>query len=127
MTREEILAMEPGDELDKLVAMKIMGFEQSNMRDGWVRVGALATYPKRYSTDISAAMEVVDKLDDGRHEIEMLKAPYYDDVWIVKIAEFEDVCDENGMYRTFEVQAESKSLPEAIAKAALLAVLEATP
>lgn len=62
MTREEVLAMESGRDLDKLIAEKIFGreFESFPMGDcfydgnGWVMAD-------RYSTDISAVWEVVEK------------------------------------------------------------------
>jgi hypothetical protein len=62
LTREQVLEMKAGDVINRLIALNIMGFEPSDMRDGWVRMGALATYPKQFSTDISAAWEVADKL-----------------------------------------------------------------
>lgn len=62
MKREEILAMEPGWKLDRIVALKVMGFQESELNDGWVRMGVLVTPPKRYSTNITAAWEVVEKV-----------------------------------------------------------------
>ncbi|WP_088832700.1 hypothetical protein [Paenibacillus tyrfis] len=77
-------------------------------------------YP-RFSVDIGAAFEALTKLDDGKYEISISKKPYYDNVWIVEISTFET--DEEGIthiiYRNIE---ESGALPEAICKAALLAL-----
>lgn len=113
LTREEILAMEPGDKLDEWVALKIMGFEKSNLRDGWVRVGALATYPKRYSKDISAAWEVLNKMIEKGAEVNV---GFYEQ-WDCSI-DYPIDCN---------WRETAKTAPEAICKAALLAVLEVTP
>lgn len=56
MTRDEILAMPAGIEMDALVAAKI--FE-------W-HYGTYHPELKRYSTDISAVWEVVEKLRDKK-------------------------------------------------------------
>lgn len=69
MTRDEILNMPAGREMDALIFEKIFGFEKgtfpvyepmkSNVGDYMVRP------IQEYSTDISAAWEVVEKLTDG--------------------------------------------------------------
>lgn len=111
MTREEILAMEPGSELNRLVALRIMGYEPSRLQTGYVRKGAHATYPNPYSTDISAAWEVVRRIskDYGVNVYEEDGAPC--ECTLVRYPE------------TVAVVGGS-SAPEAICKAALLAVLE---
>jgi hypothetical protein len=112
VTREEILAMDPGHELDELIAIHVMGYEKSRMQDGWVRIGALATYPKRYSTDISAAWEVVEKFDE------------------ITIRRYETIGNESRFVCRIQVNHHTqvtncaKTAPEAICKAALLAVME---
>lgn len=56
LTREKILAMEPGRELDLLVENLIMNRFKSHMRHGeWV-------YPAPRSRNIAAAWEVEDKV-----------------------------------------------------------------
>ena len=82
MTRDEILAMEPGRELDALVAEHVMGLEiivnpKSAMCTGckikgqgtWVVIardyhewGHKVERPSRYSADIAAAWQVVEKM-----------------------------------------------------------------
>lgn len=111
MKREEILAMKPGERLDRVVALRVMGYEESKTMKGWVRMGALATYPKRYSTDISAAWEVVRRIskDYGVNVYEEDGAPC--ECTLVRYPE------------TVAVVGGS-SAPEVICKAALLAVLE---
>lgn len=115
MKREEILALEPGWKLDRLVSLKIMGYEESKTNDGWVRMGALATYPKRYSSDISAAWEVVEKMYSwGGCDIGCY-GKGGSGKWITVST------------RTFsagDVRVTAHTAPEAICKAALLAVLE---
>ena len=59
MTREEILAMEAGEELDKLVAELVMGQEKQRVRLDSNEVDMLL--PGLYSTDISAAWQVALK------------------------------------------------------------------
>ena len=75
MTREEILKLEPGPELDRLMAEKVMGWKRTTEGappgcaywkddDGFVRAnetpgGSLNWNP---STDIAAAWQVVEKL-----------------------------------------------------------------
>ena len=71
MNREEILNMPAGRELDALVAEKVMGFiklpfpglpkYQKPTKDGVVPL----YYVPNFSTDISAAWEVVEKMCDG--------------------------------------------------------------
>lgn len=57
-----MIDMPEGLELDELIATKVMGYEKDNMRDGWVRIGALSTYPKKYSTDWNDMRLVVEEM-----------------------------------------------------------------
>ena len=99
MTRDDVLAMEPGRELDALVAKKVMG---------WFEVWK----PFSPSTDISAAWEVVEKLQ-GTY-------------WVRMNSMMKDhSCGVGKPDMRWEYYG--NSMPEAICKAALLAVLEATP
>lgn len=66
LTREEIMAMKPGNELDIEIAVTVMGRERDKFRSGWIRIGDLSTYPKPYSKDISAAWEVEDQIKELR-------------------------------------------------------------
>lgn len=72
MTRDEILAMPAGREMDALVAEHVMGLLNVHKYNGeWIHtrnpipfVGApIVEY---YSTDIAAAWEVVDKIMDPK-------------------------------------------------------------
>lgn len=100
LTREQILNMEAGQELDALVAQRVMGWE---------------TLSRRFSTDIAAAWEVVEMMraDEWHFVIECNTTPEV----VVKV------------YRAFEEPHYSgnwiKSAPLAICRAALLAMLEA--
>lgn len=107
----KILQMEPGRELDKLVAEKIIGFvsltTSYNQLDG--NYGALP----HYSTEILAASEVRSWLLENIGGVSLLC-----------------YCDEQPerckIHRVHEgdVEVLSESMPESICKAALLAVME---
>ncbi|MNM07386.1 hypothetical protein D3C81_174300 [compost metagenome] len=115
MTRDEILAMDPGKDLDVLVSEKVMGWKKGH-GSTWI-VGKTTTGKliqtwkfRRFSSDISAAWEVADKF-------------YYTDVrkvngtkWIVRV----------GIGDGRSYNATGNTAPEAICKSALLAHLEAT-
>lgn len=69
MTREEILKLEPGFELDRLVAEKVMGWEEGYefVCDGWgllyyVNFGLERKRPWSPSTNIATAWEVIEHL-----------------------------------------------------------------
>jgi len=118
VTKEEILAMEPGRKLDILIAKEAFGLKIDE--DGMV----LVTYhlskgdiecpeaPQPYSTDISAAWQVLEKLQEKWR-------------WITLF------CDHGAWFITLENPDEKEikkittdvgmELPEAISKAWLLA------
>lgn len=114
MKREEILAMEPGKELDTLIAERVMGWKKGGV--GWDTnlthwvAGFLCIHEVSKwspSTDISAAWEVFEKFD----------TPF--------VKKNFDVNDED--YFLCKIGGDivfGKTAPEAICKAALLAVLE---
>jgi len=106
MTRDEILAMEPGRELDALVAEKVMGW--THYREEWG--GVVPDSISHYSTDISAAWEVVEKMGP----FTQLTADIYNGitVWHCSFSVVDSV--------------DAVTAPEAICKAALLAALEVT-
>lgn len=120
MTKEEILAMESGVKLDYLVATKVMGYQPDKHRDGWVRLGELSMYPKRYSTDISEAWKV----------IEVMKKRYFSEIAMCQLdngawgwmARF--ILAEGEPYWTKGYRAVAETAPEAICKAASMAALE---
>jgi len=121
MTRDEILAMEPGRELDALVAEKVMGWAWGDMDSGlegllppqdfrvygltplliFDDLGHLHGMPN-YSTDISAAWGVVEKMN----------SPYI-------IASTEDG-DQNWVHFGNEGNVAVGEVAEAICKAALI-------
>jgi hypothetical protein len=74
MTRDKVLIMEAGRELDALVAEKVMGVNTD--RFIWKRYGKPDSIqnedyggPRHYSTDIDAAWQVVEKLEQHPDEI----------------------------------------------------------
>ncbi len=109
MTRDEILAMKPGRELDSLVAEKVMGYTtygQFRDKDG-VRVMI-----DRYSTDIAAAWEVAEKMTSLFWEMNLDTGSKSNTTKV----EFYRTFDQ-----TFHVVV-ANTAPEAICKAALLAL-----
>ncbi|MEK5419398.1 BC1872 family protein [Paenibacillus sp. FSL L8-0708] len=108
LTREELLAMEPGNELDIEIAVTVMGRERDKFRSGWIRLGDLSTYPKQYSKDISAAWEVEERI-----KVLRLHTGYVSCIKQVLVGTGEYV----GMFDYIHATAEQRC------KAALLAVL----
>jgi len=111
MTRDEILAMPAGRELDQLIDERFFGREFTTFpmgncyHDGrrWVR-------SHNYSTDISDAWEVVEKLGD-LFAVRKTPKGYIGHV----------ITDKN------EEAITCNSAPEAICKVALLVILEVKP
>jgi len=111
LTRESILAMEPGRELDALVAEKVMDIPII-WRGPYVAGGPLGLgTPHKYSTDMSAAWEVVEKFDKNTFNLNWLDGSnIYGIGWHCKLG---------------NEHAHKCSTPtEAICKAALLTTLE---
>lgn len=146
MKKEEILAMEAGDELNALVAREVMEDDLEHFwREGPSQTGVkycawCSTYDwmpaanepcsvKPYSEDISAAFAVVERIG-GAWDIKRRYRPYSDDLSmgdgrptyqaLVVITEYEDL-----VYTSQETFRSPWcwQLPEAICKAALLAKL----
>lgn len=150
MTKEDILAMVPGPELDAAVAEKIFGYWWADGPkydcDGpreWERILVPPTTTKKqydyylfpprgkisktyfvnnkFSTDIAAAWEVVERINHHIIEIskrEKIRGCVTYRVWVfTRSLEYPDECWDR------LVQVEGKTAPEAICKAALLAVM----
>ena len=125
MTRDEILAMKPGREMDALAARKAMGWTHIITKDqyggvyvGWPpdRSAESGEYIPHYSTDDAAAMKIVPAMAKRGWDF----AVYY---WAESeryTAYFLRDSRHEGAY----AQAEAGALPEAICKAALLALLK---
>lgn len=62
MTRDEILAMKPGRKFDKLIAIKLMGFSMTDDGNWGLKEDGRTEPVFEYSTDIAAAWEVVERL-----------------------------------------------------------------
>lgn len=116
MTKEEILAMEAGLQLDILVAEEILGYK--------IYAGATASTAEnvlvtsrvpRYSTGISSAWQVVEKMIENGwsyHGFSSLTFPFSGCEFIKELCVSAAPCN----------LTEAKSMPEAICKAALLAL-----
>ena len=98
MTRDEVLALKPGSKLDLLVCEKVMK---------WITPWE----PFFPSTDISAAWEVVEKMSEQWPQYQLTKI---EDGWSVMWG-----FDGYGW-----PEATGKTAPEAICKAALMAVMD---
>jgi len=115
MTREEILKLEPGPELDRLVAEQVMRWRLDEDWQEWFDAqGHSQGWQEDFkpSADIAAAMEVVNKLLP-RYNISIYSGRY-PIRWFVQIVAVED----------WETKAlvEDENLPLAICRAALLAM-----
>ena len=131
MTKEEVFAMEAGRDLDVLVAEEILGIEvewdyspldpnhvlpRLPFHKGESRVAidssahGVENTIYKYSTDISAAWQVVEKMLPPSQIHRCLDDTY----WVVF-----------GFNTMIKPHIEAKTAPEAICKAALLAKLEA--
>lgn len=127
MTWDDVMGLE-GRELDAAVAELVLGlrvvecdpvdgrYGPYTAREGhWTRVNG-ETYPlldllPEYSTDIAAAWEVVEHLATPEESITIFPSTYVKGDWIVAVG-------------GAGVVASSKSAPEAICRAALLAALK---
>ncbi len=112
MTRDEILAMKPGRELDALVAERVLGYKvvdvlpqgityMAGKRKRWIK-------NPNYSTGVAAAWEAVEEMNDCLH----LREHGEEGRWEANF------CGYPGS------RAHGATAPEAICKAALLAVME---
>ncbi|GAB7057397.1 hypothetical protein JCM16163A_41460 [Paenibacillus sp. YK5] len=119
LSREEILAMPSGRELDVLVAEKVMRgtahtyvFNNKTINGMMVPIenGTRISRIPHYSTDISAAWEVVEKMkrNDWVFVINSISEEWTALFYLDRIHEHEVTCN---------------SAPEAICKAALLAIM----
>ena len=120
MTKEEILAMEAGRELNALVDEEIM--HTSYELYGRKFYGAGKEFPLAYSTDISAAWQVVDKMSQDGWRIRITeRAESSKQHWGVCFIDYR-IKDLRRVDRPVKC-AFHQEIPEAICKAALLARL----
>ena len=113
MTKEEILIMEAGIELDILVAESIMGYQVfAGMTSATSPLIITTSQVLSYSRDISAAWQVVDKLKEEKLLFIDIFWDY--EAWFCRI---EDI--DGKTIGASELACDSA--PEAICKAALLA------
>jgi len=118
MTRDEVLAMKPGRELDARVAEKVMGWTYGHpCPEGmdclhWVdEKGEVRDHkPPQYSTDISAAWEVLEKF----FWVQVTANPPH--IWKATVIT-------SPAKGSVAATAKGFTAPEAICKAALLAVM----
>jgi hypothetical protein len=153
MTKEKILTMEAGEELDKLVAIEVMeepmpGFTVENAFDlqlagspvrspkgSWeclcrYEEGDIPTWrPLPFSADISAAWQVVERMrsmEDGDGNSLLCCLGIYSDhdlVWDITWS-FSELSNRNDGHKEHRLPISYDDLPEAICKAALLVKLK---
>jgi len=150
MTKEEILAMEANEELDKLVAVEVMNELMSDLfipedalelqlagspiKSGGGNWVCLCKYeegdipkwhPLPFSTDISAAWQVVEKLrsmEDGEGKSLLCCLNIYsdhDECWDIRWC-YSELSNRNDGHKDHRLPLSWFSFPEAICKAALL-------
>jgi hypothetical protein len=125
MTRDEILKLS-GHEIDAMIAKDVMGWLEIYHPDRWINENDLAKELPHYSTDMSDAWDVVEKIKSwGEGWCPQI---YWDDNdglepgdWV---AEFNKYWKVENDYRHTEAVADTA--PLAICQAALLAVIERT-
>lgn len=109
MTKSEMIALDPGRELDAHIAVMVMGFKEVTIVGKHYFTDPIDTSLKEYSTDISAAWEVVEKMP-----VDIIHP--YAGFRLTKLV--------NSVIVSFDgTEVTGKTAPEAICKAALLAIL----
>lgn len=128
LTREEILAMEPGQDLDRLISIHVMGFEirkeylaDQSYHEYYYREGYKyenVNYPNEWqpSRFIDAAWEVVESIMNRNLDVRI----YCVSMKINKL--FDCVIYEGDNSKVVVVM--QSTAPESICKAALLSVLK---
>jgi hypothetical protein len=114
MTREEILNMQAGKKLDRLIAIHIMHLEIDSIIWETDNGEIIKQSIPNYSTDIKAAWEVVEFIGEAIGGVTIFNACDVEWTWCCEIFNGKEKILEGG-----------KTAPEAICKAALLAVMEA--
>jgi len=129
MDKDEILAMKPGRELDTLVAEKIFRLEYMECIGCYIDSNGNEQKIQRHSTDIAAAWEVVKKMYElgFRYNVNIL------DDWRFEkptqhccFAKLKPDCTDGSYIKDYDhFRAYGNTAPEAICKAALLAMMGA--
>jgi hypothetical protein len=136
MTKDEILNMPAGREMDALIAEKVMGWKRPPSGNGWnvttlfkrktpdgqnLQVAWVGDGMVEFSADISAAWEVVEKMNQMKWRFYSRSITYNDGLIYKSIAaQFQN---EHALgIDTGYIDAETMSL--AICRAALLTTLE---
>jgi len=150
MTKEEILVMKPGRKLDALVAKEIFNIESEWDYSPWDIGKQLPKQPFRkgeprtclgpmahsvantifdYSTDITAAWQVVEKMrsmEDSEGNPLLCCLTIYSDhdiVWDIRWC-YSEFSNRNDGHKTHHLPTSYDDFPEAICKAALLTKVE---
>jgi len=114
MTRDEILSLKPGRELDTKIEIEVFGLKPSKTTPGWVVEGVRARPPRPFSTDIAAAFEAETKVieKDPSMYVHALASVVFG------YSQVQDISDIRKMCMLIH------ATPEQRCKAALLAVMD---
>jgi len=146
VTRDEILQMEPSPEMDRLVAERVMGWEERTEPARWVEVESGAEKPTGWfingktnrkpvwapSTEVKAAIRVMEELRRRGYDVSIEKEGL---TWTIELRgeDYYSVASSEGSKRMIQLQyhqgprcvAPGKSFQEAICRVALLAAMDA--
>ncbi|HHW13720.1 MAG TPA: hypothetical protein GXX28_02130 [Firmicutes bacterium] len=121
MTRDEILAMKPGRELDALVAERVLGYKvvdvlpqgityMAGKRKRWIK-------NPNYSTDVAAAWEVRSELLESHGGVELVRmCEKHPELCELTTSRWRDSKEQRVV-----IAVMADSMPEAVCKVALLA------
>jgi len=146
MARNDILQMEPSLEMDRLVAERVMGWEERTDPAHWVEVESGTEKPTGWfingetnrkpvwapSTDVKAAIRVMEELRRRGYDVSIEKKGL---TWTIELQgeDYYSVASSEGSTRMIQLHhhqgpryvALGKSFQEAICRVALLAVMDA--
>jgi len=146
MTRNDILKMEPSPEMDRLIAEKVIGWEERTKPARWVEVESGTEKPTGWfingktnrkpvwapSTDVKAAIRVMEELRRRGYDVSIEKEGL---TWTIELQgeDYYSVASSEGSTRMIHLRhhqgpryvALGKSFQEAICRVALLAAMDA--
>ncbi len=125
MTRDEVLSMPAGREMDALVAEKVMGWNLSLSKDIWCKDGECLRDTDDWSPsiDIAAAWELVEKFAHN-HRNNLAVEMGFSHFSLVAYPGGEWFCS-LGLNDCVAHSAKAETAPLVICRASLIAILEA--
>ncbi|MEK5089085.1 hypothetical protein MKY98_19475 [Paenibacillus sp. FSL M8-0228] len=125
MNRDEVIAkwnsMSPRGR-NVWIAVEVMGKKESNINYGWISSEGFDHYPKDYSTDMSAAWEVIQKMKGKGFSFTLGEASEKSESVILGEANLgEQMCNFHIVTKNIFIHVFKETMPEAICLAALIA------